>query len=107
MKKRIYTGIILGIVAGLIDIVPMIFQDLPLNACLSAFSMWTMTGLFMGLTRFQLTGMGKGLLISFCMLIPSLFIIGWADPYSFLPIITMTALLGALIGLIFQKIIKE
>lgn len=107
MKKRLQTGLLLGLVAGIIDVIPMILQHLTWDANLSAFSMWIVIGFFIAITQFSIKGMGKGLLISFCILLPSLFIIGWKEPASLIPIITMTAILGSLLGLFYQKFINE
>ena len=107
MKKRIQTGLFLGLVAGIIDVIPMILQHLTWDANLSAFSMWIVIGFFMAITQLKLKGIGKGLVISYCILLPTLFIIGWKEPASLFPIITMTALLGSLLGLFYQKIIQE
>jgi hypothetical protein len=107
MKKKIITGLILGVSAGLIDIIPMLLQKLTWDANLSAFSMWVIIGFFMAVAQLPLKGMGKGLIVSYCVLLPSLFIIGWKEPQSLIPIITMTAILGGLIGLLYQRIIKE
>jgi hypothetical protein len=45
--------------------------------------------------------------ISFLVLIPSLFIIGWKEPRSLIPIFIMTLILGGLSGFVYQKIVKE
>ena len=107
MEKRLQTGLLLGLVAGIIDVIPMILQHLTWDANLSAFSMWIVIGFFMAIAQFPIKGMGKGLLISFCILLPSLFIICWKEPASLIPIITMTAILGSLLGLFYQKFINE
>ena len=44
--KKIKLGLILGFVAGLIDITPMIIQKLTWDANLSALTMWTIVGFF-------------------------------------------------------------
>ncbi len=46
MKKisKIKVGIIFGIIAGIIDVIPMIFLKLTRDANLSAFSMWVIAG---------------------------------------------------------------
>gem|GEM_PF-5600971 len=36
--KKTFVGIFLGAIAGIIDVIPMILQDLPWNANLSAFT---------------------------------------------------------------------
>lgn len=107
MKKQIITGLLLGLSAGIIDVIPMILQHLTWDANLSAFSMWIVIGFLMAIVQFPIKSLGKGLLISFCVLLPSLFIIGWKEPTSLVPIITMTAILGSLLGLLYQRIIKE
>ena len=107
MNKRTLTGIIIGLIAGIIDIIPMLIQKLTWDANLSAFSMWLIIGYFLSIISFGLKGILKGLVISFLVLIPNLFIIGWKEPISLIPIIIMTAILGSLSGYLFQRIIKE
>ena len=38
--KRLKVGILLGIIAGIIDVIPMIMQNLTWDANISAFTMW-------------------------------------------------------------------
>ena len=40
--NRIAIGIVFGIIAGIIDVIPMVLQKLTWDANLSAFSMWVM-----------------------------------------------------------------
>ena len=107
MNKKIITGLAIGLVAGIIDVIPMIIQKLTWDANLSAFSMWIIIGLFLSITSFKIKGILKGLIISFSVLLPNLFIIGWNEPLSLIPIIIMTLILGSLSGFIYQRIIKE
>ncbi len=46
----------------------------------------------------------KGILISFLLLIPCAFIIGWKEPISLLPIAIMTLIIGALLGFLIEKL---
>ena len=48
----------------------------------------------------------KGIVIAFLCLLPSVFIIGWNDPVSLLPIAIMTLILGALLGFGYGKLAK-
>jgi len=38
--SKIKAGIVFGIIAGVIDVIPMIFQELTWDANISAFSLW-------------------------------------------------------------------
>jgi hypothetical protein len=96
--KKIKPGIILGIVAGIIDVISMIFQKLTWDANLSAFSFWIVAGFFISTTNLDIKGAVKGIMISLILLIPLAFIIGWQEPASLVPIITMNVILGALLG---------
>ena len=107
MNKKILAGLLIGLIAGIIDVIPMIIQKLTWDANLGAFSMWIIIGFFMSVTTLKIKGVLKGLLISFLVLIPSLFIIGWKEPKSLIPILIMTIILGSLAGFVYQKIVKE
>jgi len=97
-KPKIILGIICGAVAGIIDVIPMIIQNLTWDANLSAFSMWIIIGFFLSTVDLHFNPMVKGILVSFLCLIPSLFIIGWKEPASLIPICIMTVILGGLLG---------
>ena len=107
MNKKTLTGLIIGLIAGIIDIIPMIIKKLTWDANLSAFFMWIVFGIFLSITSLKIKGILKGLVISFLILLPNLFIIGWKEPVSLIPILIMTLILGSLSGFFYQKIIKE
>jgi len=107
MNKKNLTGLLIGLIAGIIDVIPMILQGLTWDANLSAFSMWIIIGFFLSVTNMKIKGVLKGLVISFLVLIPNLFIIGWKEPKSLIPIFIMTVILGGLSGLVYQKIVKD
>ena len=56
--SKIKIGIILGVIAGIIDVIPMIFQKLTWDANLSAFSLWVIAG-FMISTSTPISDLGK------------------------------------------------
>ena len=100
-------GLAIGMIAGIIDVIPMILQKLTWDANLSAFSLWVVTGYLLSITSFGFEGILKGIIISFLVLFPNLFIIGWKDPLSLIPVIIMTMILVSLAGFFYNKIIKE
>jgi hypothetical protein len=102
--KKILFGLLFGFIAGIIDIIPMMIQNLTWDANLSALSMWIVAGLFISTSDIKLHPVLKGILISFLVLIPSSFIIGWKKPVTLLPIFVMTLILGSLLGFTFEKI---
>jgi len=105
--KRIRTGIIIGILAGIIDVTPMIIQKLTWDANIAAFSMWLVIGFLLSIIDLKMNSIIKGILISFLVLLPSAVLIGWQEPESLIPISVMTVILGGLSGYFTDKFKSE
>lgn len=102
--KKTKTGLLLGMAAGIIDVIPMIIQNLTWDANISAFTMWTVVGFLISTIDLKLNPIIKGFLTAFLVLLPIAILIGWKEPLSLIPIITMTTILGGLLGFSFHKI---
>lgn len=101
--KKTQLGILLGVVAGVIDVIPMILQKLTWDANLSAFSLWIISGFLIATSNLKIKGIAKGIIIPFLVLIPSAIIIGWQEPFSLIPITIMTLILGSALGFLIDK----
>lgn len=97
-------GILLGVAAGIIDVIPMLIQGLSWDANLSALSMWIVIGFLLVNINLSIPSIIKGILISVLVLLPTAIIIGAQEPISLIPIGLMTIILGALLGFITNKI---
>jgi hypothetical protein len=102
--KRIWIGIFVGIIAGILDLIPMIIQGLTWDANISAFSMWVIIGFITAKIDLKLNPIIKGILIAFLVLFPSAILIGSQEPISLIPISIMTLILGGLQGFIIDKL---
>lgn len=96
--SRITRGVLIGAAAGIIDVIPMLLQDLPWNANVSAFLTWMAIGILMPHTSIRTHPIFKGLIVAFLIVIPHMFIIGETEPYSLIPVTIMTFILGSLTG---------
>lgn len=94
----------MGIIAGIIDVVPMVFQELTWDANLSAFTLWVIAGFMIATSNLKLNGVLKGVLISFLILTPAAILIGWQEPMSLIPIGVMTLILGSLLGYFIERL---
>ena len=106
MKNNIVIGLLLGIIAGILDVIPMVLQGLTWDANLSAFFLWVVSGFVLATSNLKLPPVVKGIVIPFVCLLPSTFIIGWNEPLSLVPIIVMTLILGTLLGFAYGKLSK-
>lgn len=103
MKKMII-GIGIGATAGVLDVIPMIFQKLPVDANISAFMYWCIVGFFVTTCDIGIKGVPKGIIIAFLVLVPSAILIGYKEPVSLIPISAMTLILGSLVGFTIEKL---
>jgi hypothetical protein len=106
VKNNIVIGLLLGAVAGVLDVIPMVLQRLTWDANLSAFFLWMVSGFMLATSNLKLHPVLKGVAIPFICLMPSVFIIGWNEPLSLVPIGVMTLILGALLGFAYGKLTK-
>ncbi len=101
--KKIKIGVLLGIVAGIIDVIPMIMQDLTWDANISAFSMWIVVGFLISVVELKTKSTIKGILIAYLVLLPIAILIAWSEPFTLIPIVIMTTILGGLLGFSIHK----
>jgi hypothetical protein len=105
MKKQLI-GVMLGTAAGVLDVIPMIFQKLTWDANISAFCLWVVSGYIMSIVDIKVRPVIKGIIIPFLVLLPSAVLIGWKEPISLIPITIMTLIIGSLLGFAYSKIAK-
>ncbi len=101
--NRIYTGTLLGAIAGVLDVIPMVIQKLPWSANLSAFFHWTIVGFFISTVDIGIKGITRGILIAVITLIPIAFLVWWNDPSSIIPMSISTIVYGGLLGFLIDK----
>ncbi|MDY0282439.1 MAG: hypothetical protein RBR35_17975 [Salinivirgaceae bacterium] len=101
--KKIKIGLLLGIAAGVIDVIPMIIQNLTWDANISAFAMWIVVGFLISTIDLKINSIIKGILVAFLVLLPTAILIGWTEPLSLIPISIMTTILGGLLGFSINK----
>lgn len=92
--NHILIALIIGIVAGLLDVIPMVMMKLKKNAILSAFMHWLVLGLIIPFVDWNIDPWLKGLIIGELSAIPVMVSIYSDDKKSIIPIILMAAILG-------------
>ena len=99
MDKLLLSAII-GIVAGIIDIIPMIIQKLDKRATISAFLQYFFLSIIIvNIDLPHIVWWLQGGLISVALTLPVVFIVSVQDKKAVPIILTMAAILGTLIGI--------
>jgi hypothetical protein len=102
-KALIAIGI--GIIAGVIDVIPMIIQKLDKQAIWSALIHWMVLGLIIPFVSWNMDPWLKGLIIGEISAIPILIIVVKEDKKAMIPILTFSAILGMGIAIAGAKFI--
>jgi len=92
--ENILIALIIGILAGIIDVIPMLIQKLDKFASLSAFAHWLILGLIIPFVGWNIDPWLKGLIIGELSAIPVIIMIWKNDKKAFIPILLMSAILG-------------
>lgn len=98
-------AIIIGLVAGLIDVIPMIIMKLEKVANISAFVHYFVLGLIIPFVSWGIEPWQKGAIIAFLSALPVMIIVYPKDKKAIIPMIVFSLILGAGIGIAGAKFI--
>jgi hypothetical protein len=96
--SRLIPSILIGSIAGAIDVVPMIAQKLSKHACISAFVHWVVLGVLISYIQVPMSPWLKGVTVAVLSCLPIAILVSEKDPKSIVPILTMSVILGAAVG---------
>lgn len=96
--NKIQKGLLWGTIAGTIDVLPMIYQKLPWDANISAFTFWVIAGFIIATSTLKFPNVLKGTFLALVLIIPVAVLVAWKSTIHLLPISIMTVLLGSALG---------
>ena len=100
---RLLVSLLIGVVAGIIDVIPMVIQKMDKYANWSAFVHWVVLGIFISYIQMPMAPWLKGLLVAELAALPIVIIVSKEDKKAWIPILIMSAILGALVGIAAAK----
>ena len=103
----ILIALLIGLVAGLIDVIPMIIQKLDKTSCISAFIHYFVLGIIIPFVNWDMEPWLKGMIIALLMSLPVMVIVYSKDKKAILPMIIFALILGAGIGMAGTKFIGQ
>ena len=105
MKNNLIT-IAIGLVAGLLDLIPLIFGDAPLFNLLAIIAFWLCATLFIVKTKLIMNSTANGLLVALTLMVPMALTVAATNPKDFIPMMSMAIILGPLVGFSTGKLVK-
>lgn len=100
---RLFTGLALGLVAGIIDATPMILMKMNKFDCLSAFAHWLVLGILLVYMNMPLPGWLQGLVLGLLAALPVVMGLLKTDPKSIPVVLVFSLILGTLLGMATAK----
>jgi hypothetical protein len=98
-------AVIIGLVAGLIDVIPMLIRKLDKRDSISAFIHYFALGLIIPFVNWEMTPWIKGIIIALLTSIPIMIIVYPKDKKAIIPMVLFSLILGAGIGIAGAKFI--
>jgi len=103
--ENIIIALAIGIVAGIIDVTPMIIMKLDKTANWSAFVHWVVLGLIIPFVQWEIDPWLKGLIIGELTTLPVMIIVAKNDKKSLIPMVFFSAILGIGVAISGSKLI--
>lgn len=104
--ENIILTLIIGVLAGIIDVVPMIIQKMDRYSIISAFVQWMVVTFVIMNIDLGVASWLKGLIVAVLMAVPIAVLIAKNEPKSVIPILIMSVVLGSIVGFAGDKFVK-
>lgn len=96
--------VLIGIVFGALDIIPLIPVQAPLFNMIAIAVFWVVAAVVMAKMRFVQNNLLDGLIIAVLLMSPLILTVTAVNPKDFLPMLSMAVILGPLCGLVLGKL---
>jgi hypothetical protein len=100
---KLFMSFGIGIIAGIIDVIPMMIQKLDKYSIVSAFVHWVVLGFIISYVKLPVAPWLKGVMIAEMAALSIVILQLKSDPKSAIPILAMSAILGAIVGIATTK----
>lgn len=98
MSKKALIALIVGLVAGGLDLIPLIMVGAPLLNMVSILAFWIVTSYFIAHIELIKNAALNGLVLATFNMVPLVIVIYTINPKDFLPMLSMAVILGPLVG---------
>ena len=97
--KHLILSLAIGAAAGVIDIIPMLAQRLPMRSIVSAFLQYFFVSIIIvNIDLFGILWYLQGAIISFALALPIVVIVARSDRRAVPPMVVMSVLIGTLVS---------
>jgi len=102
--KNIVAVLIVGLIAGALDLIPLILVDAPLYNMLSIMAFWLVATYMISSTTLSRNSLVNGLAISVLLMFPMALAVSATNQKDFFPMMLMAVVLGPIVGYAIGKL---
>jgi len=103
--KKILIIVVIGLVLGAIDIIPLLLAEAPVFNMLSIFAFWIVASVIIYKTKILVNSIVNGMLISLLLMTPLALAVSATNSKDFFPMMIMALVLGPLCGFLIKKFV--
>jgi len=105
--KKIVFALATGVIAGGVDILPMVLNKMDWYSTSSAFVHWIALGIIIPYVSWKIVPWAKGVVIAVITSLPIMLIVAKEDVTAIAPMLIFSVVLGALLGFCSNKLPKN
>lgn len=105
--KKIIGGLIIGAVLGVINVAPLLFQELEISVVLSNYIIWLVAGFVLSIAELKMKHVMQGVLIALIVSASSLVYIAASGAAALVWTLLWTVLSGGLMGVSYEKLVVK
>lgn len=98
MRQKLLASLVIGVIAGLIDITPGMIRGVDFHITLAGFFFWVLNGPVIAFISLPTMDWIKGLVVASFLAVPGMILISMIAPESVVPMLIITVFLGSLVG---------
>ena len=102
--KKLVMIVLIGLVLGILDLIPLFLVNAPLFNMLSIIAFWLSATLIIYKVRFFENNAVNGLVVAVLLMIPMALAVSASNAKDFLPMMFMAIILGPIAGVLLNKI---
>ena len=101
--KKLLIVLFIGLIAGVLDLIPLFLVNAPLFNMLSVLAFWLVAAYIIAKTTILRNSILNGLVISILLMLPMALAVSATNPKDFIPMMFMSLLLGPFVGFAIGK----
>jgi hypothetical protein len=105
MNKNL-TALSIGLVAGLLDLIPLLLAKAPMFNMISVVVFWMVCVYVMANMTIHRNAALNGLIVSLLLMLPLSLAVAATNPKDFLPMMSMAVILGPASGFVLNRVSK-